>query len=96
MAAEIKNSGIPMELVRNAVTRTLKSRIEQINQKSNDIYESMKYFEKKYGMKTEEFYNKFVKGELGDDMDFFEWKASSEIYNELRIEKRALIEAVGC
>ena len=96
MAAEIKNSGIPTELVRNVVTRTLKTRIEEINRKSYDIYESMKYFEKKYGMKTEEFYRKFVRGELGDDMDFFEWKASSEIYNELRNEKRALIEAVGC
>jgi hypothetical protein len=96
MASEIKNSGIPKELVRDAVIRTLKSRIEEINQKSNDIYESIKYFEKKYGMKTEEFYKKFVRGELGDDMDFFEWKASSEIYNELRNEKRALIEAVGC
>jgi len=96
MAAEIKNSGIPMELVRDAVKRTLKSRIEEINQKSNDIYESIKYFEKKYGMKTEEFYKKFVRGELGDDMDFFEWKASSEIFSELTKEKRALIEAVGC
>jgi hypothetical protein len=81
MAAEIKNSGIPMELVRDEVTRTLKSRI---------------YFEKKYGMKTEDFYKKFVRGELGDDMDYFEWKASSEIFNELTGEKRALIEAVGC
>jgi hypothetical protein len=96
MAAEIKNPGIQTDLVRDAVTRTLRSRIEEINQKSNDIYESMKYFEKKYGMKTEEFYKKFVRGELGDDMDFFEWKASTEIYNELRNEKRVLIEAIEC
>ena len=47
-------------------------------------------------MKTEELYMIFVRGKLGDDMDFFEWKASSEIYNELRNEKRAIIEAVGC
>jgi hypothetical protein len=94
MAAEIKNSGVTKELVRDAVTRTLKSRIEEINQKSNSIYESMKYFEKKYGMKTEEFYKKFVRGELGDEMDFFEWKASSDIFNELAKEKRVLIEAV--
>jgi hypothetical protein len=96
MAAEIKNSGIPKGLVRDAVKRTLKSRIEEINQKSNNIYESIKYFEKKYGMKTEDFYKKFVRGELGDDMDFFEWKASSEIFSELIKEKTALIEAVGC
>ena len=95
MAAEIKNSGIPKEFVRDAVIRTLKSRIEEINQKLNDIQESIRYFEKKYGMKTEEFYKKFVSGALGDDMDFFEWKASYEIFNELKEEKRALIEAVG-
>jgi len=94
MAAEIKSAEIPTELVRDAVKRTLKSRIEEINQKLNDVYESMKYFEKKYGMKTEVFYKKFVSGTLGDDMDFFEWKASSEIFNELKDEKRALIEAV--
>jgi hypothetical protein len=96
MAAEIKNPGFQTTLVRDVVTRTLKARIEEINHKSNNISESMKYFEKKYGMKTEEFYKKFIRGELGDDMDFFEWKASSEIYNELKNEKIALIEAVGC
>ena len=71
------------------------SRIEEINQKLNDLRESIRYFEKKYGMKTEEFYRTFVSGELGDDMDFFEWKASSEIFNELKEEKKALIEAIG-
>jgi len=95
MAAEIKNTERTKNIVWGAVTRTLKFRIEEINQKSNDIYENLKYFEKKYGMKTEEFYKKFVSGELGDDMDFFEWKASSEIFTELREEKKALIQAFG-
>lgn len=95
MAAEIKNTGLPNNLVKNVVIRTLKSRIEEINQKLNDIYASMKYFEKKYGMKTEEFHKKFLSGTLGDDMDFFEWKASSEVYNELKEEKKVLIEAIG-
>lgn len=95
MAAEIKNAGIPRDLMKDVVIRTLKSRIEEINQKLNDIYASMKYFEKKYGMKTEEFYKKFLSGTLGDDMDYFEWKASAEVYNELKEEKKALIEAIG-
>lgn len=95
MAAEIKNTGISNDLVKNVVIRTLKTRVEEINQKLNDIYTSMKYFEKKYGMKTEEFYKKFLSGTLGDDMDYFEWKASAEIYNELKEEKKALIEAIG-
>ncbi len=95
MASEVKNTGVPKDLVKDAVTRTLRSKIEELNQKLNDIYESMKYFERKYGMKTEEFYKKFTSGALGDDMDFFEWKASADIYNELKEEKKVLIEAIG-
>ncbi len=90
MASEIKNIAIPKETIKEAVLRTVRSRIEEINQKMNDICTNMRYFEKKYGMKTEEFYKKFVSGTLGDDMDFFEWKASTEIYNELREEKKLI------
>lgn len=94
MVLKTKNTGIPQNIVRDVVIRTLRSKIEEINQKLNNLYENMCYFEKKYGMKTEEFYNQFVSGKLGDDMDFLEWKASAEIYNELKEEKRVLIEAI--
>ena len=95
MASEIKNAGISKDLVKDAITRTLLSKIEEINQKLNDIFESIKYFEKKYGMKTEDFYKKFLSGAIGDDMDFLEWKASAEVYNELKEEKRVLMKAIG-
>ncbi len=95
MALKMKNKEIPKDIVMEVVIRTLKSKIEEINQKLNDLYQNMAYFEKKYGMKTEEFYQKFISGSLGDDMDFFEWKASTEIYNELKEEKKVLIEAIG-
>ena len=45
-------------------------------------------------MKTEEFYKEFVNGALGDDIDFFEWKASKELYDELKEEKRVLVEVI--
>ncbi len=32
-------------------------------------------FEDKYDMTTDEFVEKFEKGELGDDQDYFEWFA---------------------
>ncbi|MBU4373119.1 MAG: hypothetical protein KJ714_01500 [Euryarchaeota archaeon] len=94
MVLKTKSTGIPQNIVMDVVIRTLRSKIEEINQKLNNLYENMRYFEKKYGMKTEEFYKQFVSGKLGDDMDFFEWKASAEIYNELKEEKRVLIEAI--
>ena len=95
MVLEVKNIGIPKDLVKDVVIRTLRSRIEEIKQKLSDIYENMRYFERKYGMKTEEFYEKFLSGTLGDEMDFFEWEASKEIYDELKEEKRVLVEVIG-
>lgn len=94
MVLEVKNIGIPKDLVKDVIIRTLRSRVEEINQKLNDTYENMRYFERKYGMKTEEFYEKFVSGALGDDMDFFEWKALKEISDELKEEKKVLIEII--
>jgi hypothetical protein len=95
MAADTKNTNLSKDFVKGVVSRTIKSRIEEINQKLSDIVTSMNYFEKKYGMKTEDFYKKFLAGSLGDDMDFFEWKASSEVYKELQEERKALFEAIG-
>lgn len=95
MAVEIKNSGFLKDSVKHVVIRTLMSKLEEINQKLEDINENMKYYEKKYGMQSEIFYKKFVNGKLEDDMDFFEWKASYEICNELKEEKGMLLEAIG-
>lgn len=94
MVLEVRNVGIPKDLVKDVVIRTLRSRVEEINHKLGDIYNSMNYFERKYGMKTEEFYEKFVSGALGDNMEFFEWKASKEIHDELKEEKRVLTEII--
>jgi len=81
--------------VKNAVMKTIQSRLEEINRESAEIVKNLEYFERKYSLKTDGFYEKFLKGELEDDMDFFEWKASKEIYDELRKQKDLLLEAIG-
>jgi len=43
-----------------------RSNIDQIRQDLNG-------FESKYRMSSEEFFDKFESGKLGDDGDFFEW-----------------------
>lgn len=40
------------------------------------------------------YFEKFLNGELGDDMDFFEWKAAKEVYDELEKEKKLLLIAI--
>jgi len=56
MATDIKNTGLSKDFVKGVENRTIKSRIAEINQKLIGLYNSMKYFEKKYRMKTEDFY----------------------------------------
>ena len=41
-------------------------------------------FENQYGWTTPEFYERFEKGELGDDADFFEWSATWEMSQQLQ------------
>jgi len=37
------------------------------------IREEVEGFEKRYGMSSDEFVDKFERGELGDEQDYFEW-----------------------
>lgn len=80
--------------VEEAVRRTLSDRVEDINRRLGELAEDVEYFEKKYGLETDEFYERFREGEMGDDMDLFEWKAAKEVRDELLEEKRLLLEAI--
>jgi hypothetical protein len=42
-----------------------------------------KEFENTYSMKSEKFYIRFEKGELGDKMDFFEWASTIDMLKEV-------------
>ena len=42
--------------------------IEQLNNRC-------KLFEKKYELSSQDFYGRFQEGSIGDEQDFFEWKA---------------------
>ncbi len=44
-----------------------------------EITEKLKAFEGKFNMKSEEFYERFHNGDLGDDEDFFVWDATIKI-----------------
>jgi len=38
-----------------------------------DLLDELKQFESRYGMSSDEFYEKFNKGEMGDSADVIEW-----------------------
>ncbi len=54
-----------------------------ISQKSR-LEQQLADFEQKYSLNSDEFYEKFERGELGDVMDFVEWSATYEMVVNLR------------
>ena len=46
-----------------------------------DLEHRLKSFEEKYQMLSENFYQHFQAGELGDSIDFFEWNTYYEMLN---------------
>ncbi len=56
--------------------------------------QSLAEFEKRYDMKSDIFYRRFEAGELGDEMDFFEWSGLYELYQDLSSKIHRLEQAV--
>jgi hypothetical protein len=54
-----------------------------ISQKAR-LEQQLADFEHRYSLSSEEFYEKFERGELGDAMDFIEWSATYEMAANLR------------
>ena len=40
-------------------------------------------FERRYGLSSRDFYDRFEQGEMGDDADFVEWSATYEMVENL-------------
>jgi hypothetical protein len=95
MTLDVSDTAMPEEQVKSAVLGALKNRIFEIDNNLDDLNQNLEYFQRKYNRDSEKFYQQFTSGSLGDKMDFLEWKASYEIYQELTMEKKALLEAVG-
>lgn len=52
---------------------------ESIKLQVLELQNKLKFYENKYQMSSEFFYQKFHQGELGDDIDFFEWNVYYEM-----------------
>lgn len=95
MGLDVNKVGTSRQFIKEIVLKTLLSKVEEINHKLEDLKKNLSYFERKYGMVTEAFYEKFVQGSLEDEIDFFEWKATKEMCDALKAEKDALLEVLN-
>lgn len=80
------------------LSRSIRKVIEYEKEKTlNDIRtlkEDMDKFETRYNISSAEFANKFSKGKLGDEEDYFEWSAIWQMYNR-SMERFRLLEEVS-
>lgn len=56
-----------------------------------DLENRLKYFESQYQMSSENFYQRFRSGELGDAMDFFEWSVFYEMWSAAQNQSEPLV-----
>jgi len=54
----------------------------------------LREFEARYGMDSATFYQRFEAGEIGDDMDYFEWSGLWELSQDLETKIARLEQAV--
>lgn len=77
------------------VAESLKRELSICDVALSNIREKLEKFEARYAMSTEEFNEKFEKGQLGDDQDFFEWNAYTGYYEDWQNRKKALEEILS-
>lgn len=79
-------------IVDSTLNKLIDIQIAKYRSEMKDISQELAAFEQKYAMSSEDCYQRFNAGELGDDADFFEWTGLYEIL--ILYRKRAeMIEA---
>ena len=48
------------------------------------IAKRLSIYEEQYKMMSEDFYDKYIKGQMGDDLDFIEWSNNYLHYLDIR------------
>ncbi len=58
--------------------------IKSIEQEMQEIEVDLRTFEQQYKLSSEQFYQQFKKGKLGDEIDFVEWSAFYQMWHSLQ------------
>jgi hypothetical protein len=77
------------KVVENALNKVVNYQLAKYRNHIAQINQELEKFETNYKMSSEQFYQDFQAGELGDDENFFEWSSLYEnvlLYNK-RIEE---------
>jgi hypothetical protein len=66
------------------INKMLQRERVQMEAQLTRLQQQLVVFEGQYGQSTLDFYERFERGELGDDTDYFEWSATWEMVQQLQ------------
>jgi hypothetical protein len=78
-------------LTRNLIN-LIQGRLITIKDEISAIDNDLDEWRKKYRLSDEEFYRRFEKGEIGDDLEYFNWDASINLKKRLIDEEAQMRE----
>jgi hypothetical protein len=83
LQALVQSEEVGDDVTEATISKLLSYEIEKLRERQRQIWEKLTAFEERYNLKTDEFSRRFREGRMGDEMDFFEWSALADIYQEL-------------
>ena len=91
---KIVGTKLPSEVVKEVVLNSLNTRLKDVEEIIVKLQTTISEFEKKHGLSSDEFLEKWGNNELKDNMDFFEWETCLTALQKLTKEQEALKEVL--
>lgn len=79
--------------IESTINKMLKVEPGMVKRELKQIKDSLADFEKRHKMSSDEFFEKFNAGKLGDDREYIKWYAYKDTFNKL-IERSKEIEKI--
>ncbi|MFM7406092.1 MAG: hypothetical protein ACKO3K_05350 [Cuspidothrix sp.] len=72
------------DILASSLRKIITQEINHIQQQIKELENDLQIFEHQYQLSSENFYQQFKRGELGDEVDFVEWSAFYQMWTDLQ------------
>ena len=72
---ELYRSGRLSDVIDRAIDKLIALERERVERELADLKSRLRAFESQYHISSQEFYERYERGELGDSADFMEWSS---------------------
>lgn len=91
---KIFEKGLQDDYLSRSIGKIIEYEKEKTSKDIEGLRKDIERFEGEYNMSSDEFFERFEKGELGDNEDYFEWSALFQM-NRRSVERLNMLEGVS-